>query len=291
MPNISAHLQLAAIFAIHSGDDRHADHYRLRFRTGRTDRVPRGGGGAARRALRLCRRRRLLPYARQDETELVARVVEVMEQSIAAYRPDLVVIACNTASTLVLPQLRERFKVPFVGTVPAIKPACSTSTSKLVSVLGTEATVRREYTRTLMREHGNGCTVTLVGSPRLAEFAEAELKGETVTDAEVAAEIAPCFVETNGARTDTVVLACTHYPLLLERLIRLAPWPVKFLDPAPAIARRVTDLLGPAVPGAPRLPARAVFTSGRVPAPTLAAALASFGLAQSAEGAFDTPSV
>src|SRR4051794_20096660 len=177
------------------------------------------------------------PYARQDETRLVARVVEIMEQSIAAYRPDLVVIACTTASTLVLPQLRERFKVPFVGTVPAIKPACSGSNSKLVSVLGTEATVKREYTHVLIREHGNGCAVTLVGSPRLAELAETELKGEAVTDAEVAAEIAPCFVEANGARTDTVVLACTHYPLLLDRLIGLAPWPVKFLDPAPAIAR------------------------------------------------------
>ena len=87
------------------------------------------------------------PYGGQDETKLVARVLEVMGQLIATHRPDLVVVACNTASTLVLPQLRERYKVPFVGTVPAIKPACLTSNSKLVSVLGTEATVKREYTR------------------------------------------------------------------------------------------------------------------------------------------------
>ena len=221
------------------------------------------------------------PYGRQDETKLVARVLDVMEQLIAAHRPDLVVVACNTASTLVLPQLREKFKVPFVGTVPAIKPACSSSNSKLVSVLGTEATVKREYTRTLIREHGNDCAVTLVGSPRLAELAEAELKGETVTDAEIAAEIAPCFVEAGGARTDTVVLACTHYPLLLDRLEKLALWPVNWLDPAPAIARRVVDLLGPPEPGAPP-PARSVFTSGRPPAPALAAALARFGLAEGA---------
>ena len=121
------------------------------------------------------------PYGRQDEGKLVARVLDVMEQLIAAHRPDLVVIACNTASTLVLPQLRERFKVPFVGTVPAIKPACASSSSKLVSVLGTEATVKREYTRALIREYGNDCAVTLVGSPRLAELAEAELKGEPVS--------------------------------------------------------------------------------------------------------------
>jgi glutamate racemase len=222
------------------------------------------------------------PYGRQDEAKLVARVLDVMEHLIASHLPDLVVIACNTASTLVLPQLRERFKVPFVGTVPAIKPACSTSSSKLVTVLGTEATVRREYTRTLIREYGNDCAVTLVGSPRLAELAEAELRGETVADAEVAAEIAPCFVEAAGARTDTVVLACTHYPLLLERFVRLAPWPVKYLDPAPAIARRVAELLRPPVPGAPPPPARAVFTSGRAPPPALAAALGRFGLPESA---------
>ena len=126
------------------------------------------------------------PYGRQEEPKLVARVLEVMGELIAAHRPDLVVVACNTASTIVLPQLRERFKVPFVGTVPAIKPACSTSNTKRVTVLGTEATVKREYTRKLIAEHGNGCEVKLVGSPRCAELAEAELKGEPVSDTDIA---------------------------------------------------------------------------------------------------------
>jgi glutamate racemase len=220
------------------------------------------------------------PYGRQDEGKLVARVLAVMEQLIAAHSPDLVVVACNTASTLVLPQLRERFKIPFVGTVPAIKPACLSSSSKLVTVLGTEATVKREYTRTLIREHGNNCAVTLVGSPRLAELAEAELKGEPVSDDDILAELKPCFIAAEDKRTDTVVLACTHYPLLLQRLEKLAFWPVNFIDPAPAIARRVADLLGPAIPGAPRQPAQSVFTSGQTPAPTLAAALSRFGLAR-----------
>ena len=111
-------------------------------------------------------------------------------------------------------------------------------------MLGTEATVKREYTRALIRDYAQGCAVTLVGSPRLAELAEAELKGELVSDGDVAAELAPCFVEADGKRTDTVVLACTHYPLLLQRFEKLAPWPVNFIDPAPAIARRVLDLLG-----------------------------------------------
>lgn len=220
------------------------------------------------------------PYGRHDEPVLIGRVLEAMDCLITAHQPDLVVVACNTASTIVLPQLRERFKVPFVGTVPAIKPACALSKSMLVTVLGTEATVRREYTRKLVREHGNNCAVTLVGSPRLAELAEAELKGEAISDGEIAAEIAPCFVEASGKRTDIVVLACTHYPLLLQRLEKLALWPVTFIDPAPAIARRVVDLLGQAEPGITPAPARAVFTSGRAPSPALRQALARFGLAE-----------
>ena len=100
-----------------------------------------------------------------------------------------------------------------------------------------------------------------------------------MTDAEVAAELAPCFVEAGGKRTDTIVLACTHYPLLLDLLRRLAPWPVNFIDPAPAIARRVVELLGPAAPGGSAVPARAIFTSGSRPSPTLAAALTRFGIA------------
>lgn len=218
------------------------------------------------------------PYGRHSEPALVARVLKVMDEWVAAHRPDLVVIACNTASTLVLPQLRARFQVPFVGTVPAIKPACAGSKSKLVSVLGTEATVNREYTRALIRDFAEGCAVTLIGSPRLAELAESALKGETVADEAIAAELAPCFVEVEGARTDTVVLACTHYPLLLERLQRLAPWPVNFIDPAPAIARRVTALLGPAAPSGTALPGRVIFSSGHAPSPALAAALGRFGL-------------
>lgn len=220
------------------------------------------------------------PYGALEEEQLAERVLAVVQQSIETYTPDIVVIACNTASTLVLPKLRARFRVPFVGTVPAIKPACASSRSKLVSVLGTEATVRREYTRALIREFAAGCAVTLVGSPRLAGLAEAHLRGEPIADETIAAEIAPCFVQNGTARTDTVVLACTHYPLLLDRLAHLAPWPVAWLDPAPAIARRVVELIGPPQGDRPRLPPRAVFTSGRRPSAALATALARFGFAE-----------
>ena len=208
------------------------------------------------------------PYGALAEPALIARVVALMGELIAAHRPDLVVIACNTASTIVLAELRKKFSVPFVGTVPAIKPACAGSATKRVSVLGTEATVQREYTRALIRDYAQDCAVTLVGSTRLAGYAEAELDGAPVSDAEIHAEIAPCFRD-DGKRTDTVVLACTHYPLLLDRLRPLAPWPVNFIDPAPAIARRVVDLLGPPLASAGAGTMRAIFTSGRSPAAAL----------------------
>jgi glutamate racemase len=218
------------------------------------------------------------PYGRLSEADLIERVVSVTRSLIETHHPDLVVVACNTASTLVLPQLRARFTVPFVGTVPAIKPACAASLTRRVSVLGTKATVAREYTRALIRDFANGSRITLVGSARLAGYAESELRGDWVADESIRQEIAPCFIEQQGARTDTIVLACTHFPLLLHRLNRLALWPVTYVDPAPAIARRVVELLGPAAEPPAREPARMIFTSGLAPSPALAAALTPFGL-------------
>jgi glutamate racemase len=216
------------------------------------------------------------PYGRLDDQVLVARVVALMGELIDAHRPDLVVIPCNTASTIALPDLRKKFTVPFVGTVPAIKPACAASVTRRVSVLGTEATVAREYTKALIRDYAQGCQVKLVGSRHLASYAEAELAGAPVSDAQILVEFKPCF-EDDGPRTDTVVLACTHYPLLLDRFRALSPWQVNFVDPAPAIARRAITLLGPArVAG--KGTAYGIFTSGRVPG----AVLARFGIGAAA---------
>jgi len=206
------------------------------------------------------------PYGHHSEEAIIARVVPLIGELISAHAPDLVVIACNTASTLVMSHLRSAYKLPFVGTVPAIKPACASSKTKRVSVLGTKGTVKREYTHALIRDFAGGCKVTLVGSPDLASLAESALSGVEVGDSAIAAELAPCFVGADAdasARTDTVVLACTHYPLLVDRFIKLAPWPVDWIDPAPAIARRVADLLGPAGRDADQAGAEMIFTSGR----------------------------
>jgi len=223
------------------------------------------------------------PYGSWSEPELVERVVAVMAKLIDDHRPDMIVIACNTASTLVLPALRARWPdIPFVGTVPAIKPAAERSRSHRISVLATPGTVARDYTQNLISQFAGHCAVTLVGSKNLARLAEAQMHGETIADDAVLAEIAPCFIEKDGARTDAIVLACTHYPLLVETFRRLAPWPVDWIDPAPAIARRADHLLaedfGPDAPTGAPLVRRAVFTSGVAPEGPLARLLAREGL-------------
>ncbi len=207
------------------------------------------------------------PYGAIDANTLTARLCALLETAAHEYRPDAVVVACNTASTIALPALRGVLTQPVIGTVPAIKPAATLSRSGFISVLGTAATVRRDYTKALIAEFAASCNVTLVGSAQLANLAEQDMMGDEAQDKDISAEIAPCFIETGGARTDVVVLACTHYPLLKDRFDQLAPWPVIWLDPAPAIARRTANVLSGLGfmigVGAIGRPGRIIFTSGK----------------------------
>lgn len=183
------------------------------------------------------------PYGKWAEVLLVRRILRVMRDLLDMVKPDCVVIGCNTASTLALDVLREEFRVPFVGTVPAIKPAAAQTRTGVIGVLATPGTARREYTKTLIHTYAFHCKVVLHGAPRLAQIAEMKLAGEDVDRAVLLAEISPVFRKKGGARADVVVLGCTHYPLLLEEMKQVAPWPVAWIDPAPAIARRTASIL------------------------------------------------
>lgn len=225
------------------------------------------------------------PYGALAERTLISRVVMLINELIAAHRPDLVVIACNTASTLVLPRLRAAFpRLPFVGTVPAIKPAAIQSRTKMISVLATPGTVARDYTRDLIRAYAADCSVALVGSTRLASLAESFMQGSPPSDEGVSRETLPAFIDREGRRTDCIVLACTHYPLLIAQLERLAPWPVAWIDPAPAIARRTDQVLRDELGlltdsgGEKVRTAEAVFTGAELPGAKLRAALRGFGI-------------
>ncbi len=225
------------------------------------------------------------PYGALGEAELIARVDEVMALGIAKFAPDLVVVACNTASTLVMAPLRASYpQLSFVGTVPAIKPAAQSSRSRLISTLATPGTVARDYTKALVRDFAGDCEVTLVGSRKLAGIAERRLRGERIVIDEIAEEIAPCFVTRGERRTDRVVLACTHFPLLADLMAALAPWPVEFVDPAPAVARRVDALLGaPRGSGLAAGLAPALFTGRSAPSEELRKALLRRGLTISSD--------
>jgi glutamate racemase len=222
------------------------------------------------------------PYGLKPEAVLRARLVALIGAALRDYSPDCIVLACNTASTVALEVLRASFQIPIIGTVPAVKPAAALTKSGLVSVLATPGTVAREYTRALIEQFGGGARFTLAGAAVLAGLAEAHASGLPIDDAAIQDEIAPCFIEEDGRRTDVVVLGCTHYPLLLEKLDALAPWPVIWLDPAPAIARRIANVLareGHIVGvGAKRSAGEIQFTSGRSPSPALAALLEVHGL-------------
>lgn len=205
------------------------------------------------------------PYGAWEEPALRERIISLFGELLERFRPQVSVIACNTASTLVIGALREAYPGhTFVGTVPAIKPAAERTRSGLVSVLATPGTVKRAYTHDLIQSFASRCDVRLVGSENLARMAEAYIRGEAVSDEAVLDEIRPCFVESEGRRTDIVVLACTHYPFMANVFRRLAPWPVDWLDPAEAIARQARRLV-PVVEGAEHPDGYdfSVFTSGK----------------------------
>lgn len=187
--------------------------------------------------------RAAFPYGDWEEEALVAHLVALVSGEVERCTPDAIVIACNTASTLILGPLRAVLDIPIVGTVPAIKPAAKNTQSGLISVLATPGTVKRDYTHELIADHAPDAQVTLVGAPNLAAMAEAMLAGTPLDQDLLRAEIAPCFQEKGDKRTDVVVLGCTHYPFLRDLFEAAAPWPVHWLDPAPAIARRLQNVL------------------------------------------------
>jgi len=203
------------------------------------------------------------PYGVKEENELVLRVDAVLKALIAQISPDIVVIACNTASTVALPHIRAHFSKPVIGVVPAIKPAALASSSRVIGLLATPATIARPYTRNLIEEFAADCSVIPVGSSDLVSMAEAKLRGVTPSIPDLARIIAPIFTD---ERTDTVVLACTHFPLLKSELALAAPRQVQWIDSGEAIARRVASFTGEPerVEGIP-LPAFTCWLTGNGP--------------------------
>jgi glutamate racemase len=184
------------------------------------------------------------PYGAKTDAELNARVPALLGRLAERYAPAVAVIACNTASTIALATVRSVLNLPVVGTVPAIKPAAALTKSKVIGVLGTPATVRQAYVDNLEREFASDCKVLRHGTAELAALAEAELRGESQPLAAYREALAGLFRQPEAAQMDTVVLACTHFPLVREQLDQaMAPKTVQWVDSGAGIARRTRHLL------------------------------------------------
>jgi len=215
------------------------------------------------------------PYGKRTEAELATRVPALLGRLVERFRPRLAVIACNTASTIALDHARAALDIPVVGTVPAIKPAAELSRSRVIGVLGTEATVRQPYVDDLAERFASDCIVIRHGSPELVELAEAKLAGQPVSIQAVHDAVAPMVLQPEGEKMDVMVLACTHFPLLADEIAAAFP-AIAQVDGGPGIARRTAYLTaGQEWPGE-TYAGIAVFTS-TVPV-DLVPALASFGL-------------
>jgi glutamate racemase len=217
------------------------------------------------------------PYGKKSEAELATRVPALLGRLVERFRPRLAVIACNTASTIALDHARAALDIPVVGTVPAIKPAAELSKSRVIGVLGTEATVRQPYVDDLAARFASDCVVIRYGSPEMVELAEAKLAGETISIQAVHDAISPMLFQPDGERMDVMVLACTHFPLLSKEIAAAFP-AVAQVDGGPGIARRIAYLTGgqPWPSEAPN--GIAVFTSG--PPNSLRSALSRYGLGE-----------
>ncbi|WP_220267143.1 glutamate racemase [Enterobacter sp. Colony194] len=188
------------------------------------------------------------PYGEKTEEFIVERVVDIVTAVQQRYPLAIAIIACNTASTVSLPALREKFAFPVVGVVPAIKPAARLTANGVVGLLATRATVRRPYTHELISRFANECRIEMLGSAELVELAEAKLHGEPVSLDELRRILKPWLRMPEPP--DTVVLGCTHFPLLQDELLSVLPDGTRLVDSGAAIARRTVWLLEHEAPDA-----------------------------------------
>ena len=218
-----------------------------------------------------------LPYGEKSEAEIAARVAGLLGRMAERYRPRLITIACNTASTIALGMVRDVLEIPIVGTVPAIKPAALQTRTGVIGLLGTSATIRQKYVDDLEAEFAAGKHLLRHACPELVPAAEAKLRGEPTDPAVFRAAADGLRSQPGGAEIDTVVLACTHFPLVADEL-RAAFGPnVAFVDGAEGIARRVAHLTRDKDLRRDR-PDFAVVTGALDAADSLRPALARYGL-------------
>lgn len=224
----------------------------------------------------------VFPYGELPDPVLIERVSVLVGAALVRFRPDAVVVACNTASTVALAGLRARFDVPFIGCVPPLKWAAEVSRTRTIGLLATSATVRRPYLRDLQSRFAPDCTLLAHGARGLADIAEAAFRHRAVDRAAIARELDQLFGQDGGDRIDVVGIGCTHYSFLLDTLRALSPAGITWLDPAAAVARRAQSILSglgprPDMAGGPIDRGQAWLTGPAKDAARLQEGLAGFG--------------
>ncbi|MBQ9273639.1 MAG: glutamate racemase [Succinivibrio sp.] len=182
------------------------------------------------------------PYGSKSESFLLRRIGELLTGACRRFEPQAVVVACNTASTVVLPTLRQHMTLPVVGVVPAIKPAAALSQKKIIALLATPGTVEREYTKALIADFASDCRVLCLGSADLANIAELRVSRGSVDEQAIAEILKPICALPESEKPDVVVLGCTHYPFIRDILQKLLPG-MTIIDSGEAIGRRVREVL------------------------------------------------
>jgi glutamate racemase len=218
-----------------------------------------------------------LPYGEKTEAEIAARVAGLLGRLAERYSPRLITIACNTASTIALGMVRDVLHVPIVGTVPAIKPAAVLTRTGTIGLLGTAATIRQGYVDRLAAEFAAEKRLIRHACPELVAAADDKLRGAAVDPAVFVAAAGGLRSQPGGEDIDTVVLACTHFPLLEAELCAAMGDNVAFVDGAQGIARRI-EFLTRDQPFARQHPDFALFTGDAAHFGQLAPALGRYGL-------------
>jgi glutamate racemase len=181
-----------------------------------------------------------LPYGTKSPSFISHRLTTVVPQLVQQLEIDAVVVACNTASTHALSELRQRVRQPVIGVVPAIKPAALLTHCNHIVVLATTATVNSTYTQQLIDDHASSIKVTLIAADGLVSFAEEKVASGHVDTTQLSKYVAELI--TGISEFDTVVLACTHFPLLKDELSAQLPNHIRLIDSGDAVARRLSDV-------------------------------------------------
>ena len=182
------------------------------------------------------------PYGELDDDFLIKRLTELLLSFVKRHNIDLIIIACNSASTVALQALRSHFSIPVVGVVPAIKPAAKLTKNGVIGLLATPATIRRNYTSLLINEFAADIEVLKIGSTELVKLAEEKLHGLEVDKKRLQKILEPWSILQK--KPDTLVLGCTHFPLLKSEITSCFQNRVQLVDSGKAIANRVYQLLG-----------------------------------------------